>query len=51
MKSYIKTGLLAGILLLTVSSAAFADGNINKYGVDTEICDLALIYAGNSKRL
>lgn len=51
MKSYIKTGLLAGILSLTVSSVAFADGNINKYGVDTEICDLALIYAGNSKRL
>ncbi len=42
--------VLAAAAALTVGSSALADGNVNRFGEDPKISDLALIYAGNSRR-
>lgn len=42
--------ILTGILALAAMPAAFADGNVNRFGSDPNISDIALIYAGNSRR-
>lgn len=42
--------LLLSALLFVAPMRAFADGNVNQYGADPKISDLALIYAGNTNR-
>lgn len=49
MYSKRKSLLLAAILSVAPISA-LADGNVNQYGYDPKISDLALIYAGNTNR-
>ncbi|MDE6703546.1 MAG: DUF4855 domain-containing protein, partial [Muribaculaceae bacterium] len=49
IKFSIKTLAIASALSLSAISAA-ADDNVNAFGVDPKISDLALIYAGNSRR-
>lgn len=46
----IKTLAIASALSLSAISAAADDGNVNAFGVDPNISDLALIYAGSSRR-
>lgn len=46
----LKTLFLGALLALAPAVNAVADENVNEYGSDPKISDLALIYAGNSNR-
>ncbi len=46
----IKNILAAAALLLSAAPICLADDNVNRYGADPKISDLALIYAGNTHR-
>ena len=46
----LKKIISAALVTLTVASGAYADENVNQFGSDPKISDLALIYAGNANR-
>lgn len=50
IKLNLKKALIALIISLTAVPATIADENVNCYGSDPKISDLALIYAGASRR-
>lgn len=45
-----KSAILSAVLLALTAVQGRADGNVGRYGSDTEISDLALIYAGAERR-
>lgn len=50
IRSTIRKIILTGVIALTMMPDALADGNVNRFGNDPKISDLALIYAGASRR-
>ena len=50
MKTNCFKSLIATAVIAIAANSAVADGNVNAFGYDTKISDLALIYAGNSTR-
>ncbi len=46
----LKKIISAALVTLTAASGAYADENVNQFGSDPKISDLALIYAGNANR-
>lgn len=47
----LKKTLLATFTAMTIAGNAIADNNVNAFGTDPAISDMALIYAGESRRL
>lgn len=48
--STIKNIFAAALLSFCAAPLCLADGSVNRYGADTEISDLALVYAGDPNR-